>query len=277
MSVKAVFKKASELDTKQRKELFDIFERYYAGTTWSQFNDDLSEKDSVILLLDRKTGKFCGFSTLVSQRMKVSGKSLICVFSGDTVLEKKYWGSSALGIAFLSYLFLLKFKNPLEPVYWMLISKGYKTYLLMANNFGTHFPNNQVPTPPLEKKVMDEFYSAKFGQRYEAQSGIIRFHDCNNACRVAENIAPVTSNMREANPLIRFFVDRNPHWQQGDELAGIAKMTLNMPFQYASKKWAGKMRNAQKNIILQAPMTPQESESRNGVAPESQNAEAYAR
>ena len=65
-----------------------------------------------------------GFSTLLSLRVDMAGRRVRGVFSGDTVLDKCYWGSRALGKAFLRYLALEKLKSPAEPLYWLLISKG---------------------------------------------------------------------------------------------------------------------------------------------------------
>ena len=72
-------------------------------------------------------------------------------------LNKQFWGSPALGIQFLIYLWKLKIKSITRPVYWFLISKGYKTYLLMANNFSEHYPRFEKSTPTFEKKTDARF------------------------------------------------------------------------------------------------------------------------
>jgi hypothetical protein len=35
----------------------------------------------------------------------------------------------------------LRVKYPFNEFYWLLISKGYKTYLLLANNYYVYYPN----------------------------------------------------------------------------------------------------------------------------------------
>ena len=35
----------------------------------------------------------------------------------------------------------LRIKYPFNELYWLLISKGYKTYLLLANNYYVYYPN----------------------------------------------------------------------------------------------------------------------------------------
>ncbi|MBM4381141.1 MAG: hypothetical protein FJ086_17855 [Deltaproteobacteria bacterium] len=50
-----------------------------------------------------------------------------------------------------------------------------------------------------------------------------------------EDVAPVTEVERAANPRIRFFVERNPTWAEGTELACLAEMTFMLPLAYATK------------------------------------------
>lgn len=236
MGVKALIKPVSETTECDRRSMFEVFSKYYLKVSWSQFNDDLAAKDHVILLFNRKTKRICGFSTLVSKDMQASSGRVIGVFSGDTVLEKEHWGSPVLGLYFLGYLFMLKVKNPFTPVYWFLISKGYKTYLMMAKNFSTHYPSPLAQTPALEKSLMDAFYTEKFGHRYNAETGIIQNCGDADACRLGISVAPITDAMAAKNKLIGFFAARNPDWQEGDELACLAKMSFDMPLRYALKK-----------------------------------------
>ncbi len=223
-----------ELDLAKREKMYRLLQSYYHGVSWEQFQSDLTEKNDVILLEHRDDG-ICGFSTLLQKEIEIGGRKVIGVFSGDTILEQKYWGSPALGIRFLGYLWGLKLKNLGTPVYWFLISKGYKTYLLMANNFKTSFPDLRRATPHFEKSLMDRFYSAKYGAHYQPERGVISFAGT-ETCRLKEQIAPITEELRQSVPRVAFFVKSNPNWAAGDELACIAKMTLDMPVRYAIKK-----------------------------------------
>jgi hypothetical protein len=103
--------------------MYEVLNKYYE-----------SEKDAVILMRDSVENRIQGFSTILDVRMKIGGKTVVGAFSGDTIIERSYWGQGILGKAFLSYMLKQKLKNPFRTFYWFLISKGYKTYLLMANN-----------------------------------------------------------------------------------------------------------------------------------------------
>lgn len=207
---------------------------YYENHPRDQFVADLMEKNHVILLKDRKTRVIQGFSTLLQVPLNMNGKQVWGVFSGDTVLNKSYWGSAALGIAFLTYLWKFKLQNPLKPVYWFLISKGYKTYMIMANNFLTHYPRYERPTPVQEKKIMDAFYGKKFGHLYSSELGLMI--PKGPACHLKGTVADITEEHLK-NPRIRFFQEKNPDWIKGVELCCIAEMTITMPISYSIKKF----------------------------------------
>ena len=69
---------------------------------------------------------FVGFSTWTEIDVeRQQGKALV-VFSGDTVIEKAYWGNKDLQKSFAKKMFATKQKNPHWAVFWLLISKGFK-------------------------------------------------------------------------------------------------------------------------------------------------------
>lgn len=215
------------------ERMYSIFAKYYINHNREQFAIDLMEKNHVILLRDAKNKTIQGFSTLLQVNMKSFGFNALAIYSGDTVLEKEYWGNKALGVAFLKYLWLEKVKNPFRPVYWFLISKGYKTYLLMANNFKTHFPRIEMPTPARYKSLMDSFYGDRFKGFYKPDQGVIEFDSA--SCCLKEKVAEISADLFK-NKKIKYFAKMNPNWDRGHELACIAEMTLIMPLQYFVKK-----------------------------------------
>lgn len=213
--------------------MFQLMESYYDSIDDAQFNADLSKKDSVIVLCDTSTDLICGFSTLVTITTQIEGRMLRAVFSGDTVIDKAYWGQRALGKAFLQYLFIEKLKHPFDPLYWLLISKGYKTYLMMANNFAEYYPRFDRATPVETKAVMDTFYTALYPDGYDPKSGLINM-SCDMS-HLKSGVAGISQPLIESNPKVAFFQKSNPEWQRGVELACIARMTFLMPLKYAIK------------------------------------------
>jgi hypothetical protein len=231
-ALKAAITPISQLAPADKTRMFELMRAYYDSIAEQQFLSDLSKKDAVILLKDR-SGAIQGFSTLASVRVNLDGKTLRAIFSGDTVIDKRHWGQRALGKAFLRYLFVEKAKSPFAPLYWLLISKGYKTYLMMANNFSEHYPRFDRSTPARAKRIMDSFYSKLYPANYNPQTGLIETPG--EACRLKSVVAAIPAALAESNPRIAFFARSNPQWREGAELACIARMTLWMPLQYALK------------------------------------------
>lgn len=220
--------------------MFRLFAEYYANVSYAQFQSDLKQKDHVFLMRDRTSQEIKGFSTIVGLDAEVNGRPVRGFFSGDTVIDREYWGQGALGVAFLKFLFMQKLKKPFSPLYWFLISKGYKTYLLMANNFQTHYPRFERSTPPEMQSLIDTFSQTLYGDYYVQERGVISFaqqaqvrdyvkKDC-----LKQDVTPISDELM-AHPRVAYFVERNPGWEQGDELACVAKMTFSMPFYYQYK------------------------------------------
>lgn len=212
--------------------MFQIMSLYYNHVTREQFHKDLSEKTAVIMLFD-PSGYLCGFSTILVTDLTVENEKVVAIYSGDTVLDRDYWGNGAMGMAFSKYILKVKRQNLFRPVYWFLISKGYKTYLLMANNFGTHFPRYEMKTPEREQKLMQSFYSSKFGSLYHSESDLITPQG--ESCALKISVADIDESLLK-HPRISFFAQKNPNWQKGQELTCVAKVTLWIPIHYFSKR-----------------------------------------
>ncbi len=220
------------LTADDRHAMFAVFRRYYAAVTEERFEADLAAKDDVILLRD-DDGVIRGFSTLLLLQVEHAGRTHHGVFSGDTVVDREFWGTKVLGRVFLGYLFRQRLRRPWSPLWWFLISKGYKTYLLMANNFPEHWPRHEAPTPPERQTLLDAFATQVFPRTYQHASGLVRQTEASG--RLRDGIAAATTSLTSTNPRVRYFVERNPDWARGDELACIANMSWTMPLRYALK------------------------------------------
>lgn len=223
----------NKLTESQITQMFRVMDQYYEKVSEETFRKDLFEKQKVILLLGTD-GLIKGFSTILQIAMKAGTRSFIAIYSGDTVLQKEYWGNGALAMAFGRYLVDVKLHNPFTRVYWFLISKGYKTYLLMTNNFPVHYPRYEQALPQRYQRVMDTFYGERFGDRYSSQEGLIRFEN-SKLSFIRGHVAEIDDELR-LNPRISFFEKRNPDWHQGVELACVAKVTLWIPLRYVIKR-----------------------------------------
>ena len=220
-----------QLDPATRQAMWRLFERYYDGVSEATFQRDLDGKRQAILVRD-PDGAVQGFSTLTWSRGRHGGRRYLALYSGDTVLERAHWGDGALQRAFGAALVRLKLLHPADRAYWFLISKGYKTYLLLARNFPEHWPRRAAAMPAWEASLLDRLARERFGAGWDPATGIIRIPA---GGRLRSGIAPVEPRLME-DPAVAFFVAANPGHADGDELACLGRIRPWLPFQYAAKR-----------------------------------------
>ena len=212
-----------------RDAMFALFARHYEGAERETFARDLAGKQRVILLLDR-AGEVAGFSTIQLLEMTVEGVRRLVVFSGDTVIDQNAWGQKRLQRTFTRFLIQTKLRYPWRRVYWFLISKGYKTYLLMRRNL-TSYPNHRGATPSAIQEVMDHVARIKFPEHYDAESGLVVLPENTTVRADVRDLRPED----RVDPDIDFFLERNPEWRQGHELCCLAELRLYELFGAALK------------------------------------------
>lgn len=225
------------LDAATREDAWALFARVYAGADRARFDRDLADKHTVIVLRDPGTGTLRGFSTVHVGEVETSagrGPATV-VFSGDTAIDPAYWGAKALQRAFSLLLVRCKLRHPARPLYWFLICKGYKTYLMLAHACPRSLPRYDRPADPELHRVRDLVASARFGADYDPTAGVIRYAQAREHVRAG--LCPVGPELL-ADPHIAFFVERNPGYGHGDELACLAEIRLRDPLrQIARSVW----------------------------------------
>lgn len=204
---------------------------HYEGASRPEFERDLDGKRWAILARDRD-GALQGFSTIDWTVVRHAGRRHGILYSGDTVVARAHWGDGALQRAFLRRMVALWARNPLRPSWWFLISKGYKTYLLLARNFPEHWPRHDRPTPPGVQALLDEVARKRFGDGWDPATGLVRGVA---GGRVAAGLAPVGPDLLQ-RPDVAYFVRRNPRHADGDELACLGRLSPAVLFSYTRRK-----------------------------------------
>jgi len=243
MSLSYSIVKAPALSGPQIETLYAMYNKYYSGSSPEQFKEDLSEKTHVFLLMDGKI--VIGFSTILLLKMGKDGwRPRIFLYSGDTVIERDYWGQKILQKAFFRFIVLTKLRYPLFPVYWMLISKGYKTYMMMQRNFSNSFPAEGRVTPAPFRRAALDFYKRKFGDAYDDSTNLITFRKSKGAVRPEYLEKPV-----EQSANVSFFFKANPDHHLGVELACVAKIGFSDFFGHVPKYFVKFTRRQKQNVF----------------------------
>ncbi len=202
------------------REMFRIFCETFDGASPEIFERDLNDKNWIILLRDDRTGRLAGFSTLALYETQFMGQSISVVYSGDTVIGREYWGSPELPRSWIRTV-LDKSADMPQPLYWLLISSGYKTYRYLTVFYKEFYPRFDRPTPPDTQALMNHLASVRFGSDFDCQKGIVRFNQ--GATPLRKGVAQVTDE-RLRDPNVAFYVSKNPGHVIGDELVCITQV-----------------------------------------------------
>jgi hypothetical protein len=230
--ITANFRKIENVSVPQLLEMHKVFTQYYHNADLNTFVLDMGKKTGVILLEDKIKNKIIGFTTWSELKITNNGKKSIGIFSGDTVVEKEYWGNKALQKTFVKQLLKTKIKNPKTSVFWLLISKGYKTYLLLTNNFPKHYPSYKKNNIKLES-IVDEYCNKLYPDAYNGDERLLNFGD--DYQYLKDDVAEITTDMTTENPKIRHFTKLNPSWQQGTELPCVGEVSVHMMWNFVRK------------------------------------------
>jgi hypothetical protein len=202
--------------------MFGLFVRHYEHVDRRRFEADLADKDYVILLREADSGALRGFSTQEVLRVRVRGASVAAIFSGDTIIDRAFWGEQELVRAWGRFAGALHAETRPVPIYWFLISKGYRTYLYLPLFFERYLPCAGGPAPAFEQDVLDALALAKFPDSYRRDSGLLEFPDRRG------NLTPELAAVPPArlrDPRVRFFLERNPDHARGTELCCLAEIS----------------------------------------------------
>ncbi len=228
--------KKEQITSQQVIDMYSIYKEYYQNTQFSIFEHDFAKKHGAIVIFHPETHEIIGFSTVDIQHFEYQHKKYTVLFSGDTVIQKEFWGAKVLHRTMLKLVIKLRIRYMCDEFYWLLISKGYKTYLLLANNYYVYYPHvdgKYQELVPIVEKYCKEFFTEYFDE----QTGLLNFGTDYQPLKT--DVAPITEEMRLINPNIAFFEEKNPTWQLGTELPCIGRIAwsdlIRYPFRFINK------------------------------------------
>ena len=236
---------ARRLSVAQKETMYQLMTAHYDNVSRPQFDQDLAEKDFVILLRDSNDGQVCGFSTQKLMPIVVDDVPVRAIFSGDTIIARAFWGEQELGRAWSRLVAEIRNERPEQPLYWFLISKGYRTYLFLPLFFHDFYPRFDRPTPAHEQKVLDLLALSRYPLHYDLCRGLVVFPESHG--NLKGDLAEISEH-RLRNPHIRYFLERNPGYVKGDELACLAEISAVNMKSYAARTVAQEPAVAPANI-----------------------------
>jgi hypothetical protein len=212
--------KISDLSASDKDVMYHLYDTYYAGGNMSVFNKDLDSKNYAVLLKD-SGGAIRGFSTLAVYDERYNNSPLRVVYSGDTIIDKAYWGKNEFATVWLRFVGHLKAQVPDVPLYWLLIVKGHRTYRYLSIFSNEYYPRHDLETPAEYQQLMHYLASGRFGNAYDPASGLVDFPEPRSFLR--EDLVPIPPK-DQSRPDVKFFLSKNPGYTKGDELLCLCEL-----------------------------------------------------
>ena len=217
---KVLIKKVNKINNDEIEKMFCLHSEYFANAQLKNFIHDLKEKDWCILITD-ETENVKGYSTIQLIDTTFEGREIKFLFSGDTLVAKENWHDNLLSGAFGQFILYLNEKFFDKELYWLLISKGFRTYRFLPVYYKEYYPVHNRETPQKVKALMDHICLKKFGASYDSQKGLVVSNGQTDYLKPRMAVIP---DQRKSNPHVRFFLNKNPNYYRGDELVCIANL-----------------------------------------------------
>ena len=213
-------KKVAACSDQEKETFYELLCQEFLGVSWDDFIRDFREKDDVMILRkEHSEGEIVGWSTLMVLTLALPEKEVKAIFSGDTVVLPEYRSSTGLGIELSRYFMHVREQFPRHSVYYILISKGWRSYKIMLFFFKDFAPRYDKPTAPYDKAVMDAFGEKKYPHHYNPATGVVTF----SPQRVRpESIDAIPTSM---DVHTGFFLRSNPGYLDGNELVCVARVS----------------------------------------------------
>lgn len=231
MTLRSDLRSPTDLSNLEIDEMFELMSRHYQNTSRTAFVADLREKQWVIELRDNTTGTLCGFSTQKLINTQLDGVKRSALFSGDTIVDREYWGSPLLALAWGKLAIRIIEQHQDHELYWFLICKGFRTYRFLSVFFEEFTPCWNRETSVQNQRILDAFALDKFGSRYDSTKGVLSAAE--QDYRIKPEVDLLSPGRRD--PHVAYFLERNPGYLLGDELCCLAPLNLSN-FSRAAKR-----------------------------------------
>ncbi len=222
----------SELSGTNQKQMYKLYQTYYCNSNESIFLADLQAKNHAVLLKDNQ-GVIQGFSTLALYEEEYRDSRLNIIYSGDTIVDKAFWGHPLLPKAWLQFAGKVAADSPDIPLYWLLIVKGHRTYRYLPLFSQNYYPRYNRKTPPDKQNLINHVATRRFKSAYDPASGLVVFPGPRSFLKPDLAEIPEKDIQR---PEVQFFLSQNPHYAHGDEMVCLCELsTENLT--RISRKW----------------------------------------
>lgn len=215
-----VLVKQKTLTEIQIRRMFQLMEQNYDHMNYEMFLSDLNSKCYVGILYDAHQ-TIQGFTTFAINPKGTGAVDYSIIFSGDTIISPDHWGTQEMMRGWGTSVGRIIAKDPSKKWYWFLLSKGHRTYMYLPLFFNEYHPsvNGQKDEELLE--ILNSTAAKLYDPYFHSTSGTIRF--TKKIGELKPHLAQTTFE-KQNKPHIKFFLERNPGFHNGDELVCITRL-----------------------------------------------------
>lgn len=212
-------------------QMFRLLETQFDGLDLEIFRADLDNKNWVLLVQSDDEASLLGFTTLAHYSRCFDGEALDVIVSGDTVMTPDGWRRCSLSHFWIPAIEHIRDLHARGPLYWLLISSGFRSYRFLPVFAKSYYPCHARPTPERVKALIDYLARDRFGKQYDPITGLVKF---NNPQTLKPHLQDIRSE-RVSNPDVEYFLKANPGYNEGDELVCLASLERDNYTKLASK------------------------------------------
>lgn len=183
--------------------------------------------DRVALFLCSQSGRVVGFNGMRIKKHRASGflRPIRSLYLGQMFVEPSFRGKHPIHKVCTAALWpVLLFQPWYRNIIWG-DALTYKPFLLIAHTANTYFPNPEAKTPERYKNLIDHLGETHYGENYDAASGCVT----KEKKLLKEHVVPLDHRLLR-NPLIRFYTQKNAHYQEGHGLLVMMDFTWSEVF-----------------------------------------------
>jgi len=210
----------TEISKSELSDLFGLFSKHYDDVDLLRFENDFATKDFALVL--EYQGRPVGFTTAKLLDFDWRGESITVLYSGDTIVDRPFWGQQELARTWLAQLGRLARQQPGRRMVWFLIVKGHRTYRYLPVFAREFVPTSEAADVGELSELRDAIAAEMFGSRFDSASGTIQFATPQGRLRT-EFAEPTARELKL--PGVGFFLSANPGFREGDELACLCELS----------------------------------------------------
>ena len=201
----------TSLKEPQVSRMYNLMCDNYDNMSEIQFREDLQSKDYVGLLLN-EVHEIFGFTTIKVNPVLIEGVNSI--FSGDTIIDKNYWGKNDLVSGWVKATGQISSLDTTKPWVWFLISKGHRTYMFLPIYFNDYYPSIDQDKGKELEPIIKSIAKKKYKDTWFDEEGVLRFEK--ELGNMNNELCNDTFNSN--NKYAKFFLNKNPRFFKGEEL-----------------------------------------------------------